>query len=223
MDIYIEPTPPARPSFYARWGKRALDLGLTLGALTVLAPVAAVVAGAVRARMGSPVLFKQRRVGLHGTPFTIFKFRTMTDARDRFGRVLSDDERLTSFGKWLRKTSLDELPQLLNVLRGDMSVIGPRPLLPHYTPWFTERERTRLDVRPGITGWAQVNGRNALDWDRRLGLDAMYVEKLSFSFDLRILFATVGTVLGRGAVQSDPTELDEERAKAWGKDHRSAA
>jgi len=209
---------------YARWGKRLVDIGVSLGALTVLAPVALAVAGAVRLRMGSPVLFRQVRPGRGGHTFTILKFRTMTDARGRDGEPLSDDQRLTSLGLWLRKTSLDEIPQLLNVLRGDMSLVGPRPLLPRYMPWYTAREQTRHDVRPGITGWAQVNGRNEIEWDRRLELDAWYVERISAALDLRIFVATIAKVIRRADVQPDTSAmlpLDVERSRAL--ETRSAA
>jgi lipopolysaccharide/colanic/teichoic acid biosynthesis glycosyltransferase len=201
---------------YARWAKRCFDVGVSLAALTALAPVALGVAAFVRATMGAPVLFRQVRPGRGGRAFSILKFRTMTDARGPDGELLPDAQRLPRFGLLLRKSSLDELPQLLNVLRGEMSLVGPRPLLFRYEPVYTPRERTRGDVRPGITGWAQVNGRNALSWSRRLELDAWYVENLSFALDLRILVATLGKVLRRADVQADAslTFLDHERRGA---------
>ena len=202
---------------YVSWAKRCADIGVSLAALTALAPLALAVAAVVRAKMGSPVLFRQPRIGRGGTLFTILKFRTMNDARGPGGTVLSDDRRLTPLGLFLRKTSLDEIPQLVNVLRGDMSLVGPRPLLIRYGPWYTPRENTRHDVRPGITGWAQVNGRNALAWDDRLELDAWYVERVSARLDLRIVLSTVAKVLGREGVQPDTSgllALDDERRMA---------
>src|SRR5512139_1292916 len=146
---------------YRRFGKRSFDLLLTMPLLVLLSPVLAFVALSVWVRLGSPVLFRQRRPGLKGKPFTIYKFRTMTDARDGQGHLLPDNERLTRFGRFLRSTSLDEIPELFNVLKGDMSLVGPRPLLGKYQPYYTATERKRFDVRPGITGWAHVNGRNS--------------------------------------------------------------
>ncbi len=203
-------------SAYARWGKRCIDIGVSAVALVALAPVALGVAAYVRATMGSPVLFRQIRPGRGAKPFSILKFRTMTDARGPEGDLLPDADRLTRFGMLLRKSSLDELPQLLNVLRGHMSLVGPRPLLSRYEPAYTPRERTRSDVRPGITGWAQVNGRNTLSWDTRLEYDAWYVEHLSLGLDLRIIAATVGKVLRPTDVQAEPslTFLDVERRNA---------
>jgi undecaprenyl phosphate N,N'-diacetylbacillosamine 1-phosphate transferase len=211
----------ARPGPYARWGKRCLDIALASGAMLAFAPVMAVVAIAVRKQMGAPVLFRQARPGKREQTFTILKFRTMSDARDSEGNPLPDNARLTKLGALLRKTSLDELPQLINVLRGEMSLVGPRPLTIRYLPYYSERERTRHDVRPGITGLAQVSGRNEIDWDSRLDLDARYVETLSLANDLRILARTVGRVLGSRDVRVDTTEmvsLHEERA-----DRRRAA
>ncbi len=202
-------------TLYRRFGKRLLDLALTLPGLLFLAPVFFVVAVLVRRKLGSPVLFRQQRPGRGGRPFTLIKFRTMTDARDAAGELLPDTERLTPFGKFLRSTSLDELPELLNVLRGDMSLVGPRPLLPRYQPYYTERERKRFELRSGITGWAQVNGRNDLPWDERLALDVWYAENCSLALDLKILVRTVVKVLRRENVYADTTAaetyLDEER------------
>ena len=214
--MHRDTTGPSDPGPYARWGKRCLDVGVSLAALVALAPVALGVAAYVRATMGTPVLFRQVRPGRGGKPFSIMKFRTMTDARGPDGELLPDDQRLPRFGLLLRKTSLDELPQLVNVLRGDMSLVGPRPLLARYEPAYTPRERTRGRVRPGITGLAQVNGRNALSWEPRLEFDAQYVERVSLALDLRILAATVGKVLRRADVQADASliYLDVERAAA---------
>jgi sugar transferase EpsL len=217
MDIDSNEPLPRRAGPYARFAKRWIDVGVSLAALTVFAPVILATAVVVRVSMGAPVVFRQRRPGRDGKQFTILKFRTMTDARGIDGEPLPDERRLTRVGLLLRKTSLDELPQLVNVLRGDMSLVGPRPLLERYEPWYTRRECTRRDVRPGITGWAQVNGRNALSWDRRLELDAWYVERLSLALDLRILAATVAKVIRRADVHADTvalTYLDEERRAA---------
>lgn len=171
--------------------------------LVAAAPAMAGVAAVVRMRMGSPVLFRQDRVGRGGAPFVLLKFRTMLDAHDSTGAPLPDAERLTSFGLWLRSTSLDELPQLLNILRGDMSLVGPRPLLPEYLPLYTPRQATRHEVRPGLTGWAQVNGRNLASWDVKLEMDAWYVEHRSWRLDASILVRTVAEVLSGRGVRTD--------------------
>lgn len=190
--------------------KRAMDVvGAGLG-LLVLAPVLVVLAVLVRLRLGSPVLFTQARPGLHGAPFTIHKFRTMTDARAPGGLLLPDEQRLTDFGRFLRRTSLDELPELYDVLRGRMSLVGPRPLLMEYVDRYTPRQAMRHEVRPGITGWAQVNGRNELDWDQRLEADAWYVEHVSFWLDVRILWRTLLIVLRREGITS-PGHATQER------------
>lgn len=180
--------------------KRALDVAASAAALALLSPVIAAVALAVRVKLGSPVFFRQERPGLHGRPFRMVKFRTMRDAADAEGRPLPDEQRLTRFGRLLRSSSLDELPELWNVLRGDMSLVGPRPLLTEYLPLYSARHARRHEVRPGLTGWAQVNGRNALTWPERLDLDAWYVEHRSLALDLRILLRTVGTVFGRRGI-----------------------
>jgi lipopolysaccharide/colanic/teichoic acid biosynthesis glycosyltransferase len=184
--------------------KRAVDVAVSAGALAVSSPVMLLVALGIRATMGPPVLFRQTRIGLDEKPFTLIKFRTMRDARDGSGRLLPDAQRLTPLGELLRKTSLDELPQLFNVLRGEMSLVGPRPLLPEYLPYYTARERLRHTVRPGITGLAQVSGRNLLAWDERLELDARYVERRSASLDTWLLLKTVLKVLGRADVLTVP-------------------
>ncbi len=195
---------------YRRFGKRFLDVALTTLSLPVVLPLLAGIAVLVRLSLGRPVFFCQRRPGLHGRPFTIYKFRTMTDARDSKGNLLPDAERLTSFGRLLRKTSLDELPELINVLKGDMSLVGPRPLLMEYLPYYTQREMTRHCVRPGITGLAQINGRNYLPWDERLELDSTYIETLSLSLDLRILFQTCFQVLVRSGVAEVPGSVSQK-------------
>lgn len=176
--------------------KRCLDFLLSLCGLIVLSPVLLILAVLVRVKLGSPVLFKQERPGKNEKIFTLCKFRTMTDETDEKGKLLPDAVRLTKFGKFLRGTSLDELPELINILKGDMSIVGPRPLLVSYLPYYSERERLRHSVRPGLTGLAQVSGRNYIDWDRRLAKDVEYVENLSFRMDMKVLWMTVQTVLG---------------------------
>ena len=183
-------------------GKRALDLLLVIAAAPLWLPVAAAVALLVRRRLGSPVLFRQPRPGLDGRAFTLLKFRTMRDAYDAAGAPLPDAERLTPFGRWLRSTSLDELPELWNVLRGDMSLVGPRPLLERYLPRYSARHRRRHAVRPGITGLAQVSGRNALGWPERLDLDVVYVERCGPRLDAVILWRTVRAVVGREGISA---------------------
>ena len=189
--------------------KRAFDIVLSACALVVLAVPLLVLALVVRARLGSPVLFRQARPGLQGRLFTLLKFRTMTGTRDAAGNLLPDAERLTPFGRWLRATSLDELPELINVLKGDMSLVGPRPLLLEYLPLYTPEQARRHDVRPGLTGWAQINGRNALTWEEKFALDVWYVENQSFRLDLRILAATVLTVLRREGITAENSATAE--------------
>jgi sugar transferase EpsL len=185
--------------FYARAGKRLLDLALTVPALALLAPVLLAVAAAVRLLLGSPVLFVHVRPGRGGERFRLLKFRTMTDERDERGRLLPDAQRLTRFGRWLRRTSLDELPELVNVLRGEMSLVGPRPLLVEYLERYTPEQARRHAVRPGVTGWAQVHGRNALTWDEKFAYDLDYMDRMSLRLDLSILLRTVRLVAaGRG-------------------------
>jgi lipopolysaccharide/colanic/teichoic acid biosynthesis glycosyltransferase len=174
--------------------KRAFDVVGASTALVLLSPLLAVVALLVRIRMGAPVLFRQPRPGRDGRPFVMTKFRTMTDRRGPDGELLSDAERLTALGRWLRRTSIDELPELLNVVHGDMSLVGPRPLLMEYLPLYTAEQARRHEVRPGITGWAQVNGRNAVTWEEKFALDVWYVDHRSFRLDLEILGKTVAQV-----------------------------
>ena len=178
--------------------KRTVDVLIAAPLLVLLSPLLALVALAVRVVLGPPVLFRQERPGRHGTPFTILKFRTMNDRRRATGSLLPDEERLTRLGRFLRRTSVDEVPELYNVLRGDMSLVGPRPLLMEYLPLYSPDQRRRHEVRPGITGWAQVNGRNALTWNDKFRLDTWYVEHRGLALDLKILAMTVGKVL-RGA------------------------
>ncbi len=190
--------------------KRMFDIGVSGTALVALSPVIGATAAVVRAKMGGPVVFAQRRPGRNERPFVVYKFRTMTDERDEDGNLLPDHVRLTALGRFLRRTSLDEIPQLWNVLRGDMSLVGPRPLTMGYLPYYSQRERKRFHVPPGITGLAQIHGRNTVAWDERLGLDADYVEQFSLRNDLRILFETVKIVfVGRGVVE-DPRSLMQD-------------
>ena len=189
--------------FYRRYGKRMLDLALPFLVLLILAPVLAFIALLVRLKLGSPVLFRQQRPGLHGKPFTLYKFRTMTDARDADGNLLSDSERLTPFGRFLRSSSLDELPELFNVLKGEMSLVGPRPLLMQYLPRYTPEQARRHEAKPGITGWAQINGRNALTWEEKFTLDVWYVDHCSFVLDLTILWRTLLKVMTREGVSAE--------------------
>jgi lipopolysaccharide/colanic/teichoic acid biosynthesis glycosyltransferase len=180
--------------------KRAFDVAVAVIALTLLAPLGIVLCALVRIRLGAPVFFVQQRPGLHGLPFTMIKFRTMTDDRDAAGELRPDAERLPAFGRWLRSTSLDELPELWNVLRGEMSLVGPRPLLMEYLPLYTAEQARRHDVPPGITGWAQIHGRNTLSWDDKFALDVWYVDHRSFALDLRILGRTVANVIRREGI-----------------------
>lgn len=196
--------------------KRILDLCAAALALALLGPLLLLLALLVRLNLGAPVFFLQQRPGRHGKPFTLIKFRSMTDVRDARGNLLPDADRLTAFGVFLRRSSLDELPELFNVLHGDMSLVGPRPLLMRYTAFFTERERKRLAVPPGITGWAQIHGRNEASWNERLARDVWYVEHRSMRLDLAILLRTVTLVLRREGVVADARSvmrnLDEERS-----------
>lgn len=173
---------------YERFFKRPLDVLCALLALTVFCWLYAIVAILVRVKLGSPVVFKQKRPGKNEKIFTLYKFRTMTDEKDENGNLLPDEVRLTKFGRFLRKTSLDELPEAVNILKGDMSVVGPRPLLVTYLPYYSETEKHRHDVRPGLSGWAQIHGRNYVSWDERLALDIEYVNKITFSRDVSVVF-----------------------------------
>ena len=193
---------------YQTVGKRLLDLALAVPAVIVGAPVFILVAVLVRIKLGSPVLFRQVRPGLHERPFTIYKFRTMTDARDADGKLLPEMERHTRFGRLLRRTSLDELPELFNVIRGQMSLVGPRPLLMEYIGYYSAEDNRRHDVRPGITGWAQVNGRNELLRSERLALDVWYVDHLSLRIDLQIIGTTLAQVVHSTGVRVDQNVVD---------------
>ncbi|MBJ7984609.1 sugar transferase [Bacillus cereus] len=174
--------------------KRLFDLFVSLSLLVFLLPLIIIVAVLVRIKLGSPIIFKQQRPGLHGVPFFLYKFRTMTDEKDSEGNVLPDDVRFTRFGGFLRKYSLDELPQLFNVIKGDLSLVGPRPLLMEYLELYTEEQAKRHNVRPGITGWAQVNGRNAISWEEKFDFDVWYAKKRNFWFDMKILLLTAKKV-----------------------------
>ena len=182
--------------------KRVFDIVVSAVALTVLAPVMGLIALLVWRTMGRPVLFRQARPGLHGKPFVMYKFRTMRDLRDAEGNLLPDEARLTPFGRWLRATSLDELPELVNVLRGEMSLVGPRPLLMEYLERYTPEQARRHEVKPGITGWAQIHGRNNLSWEERLRLDVWYVDHWSLWLDLKILWRTLWMVLRREGISA---------------------
>ena len=195
---------------YKRFVKRCLDFLLSLAALIILSPVLLLVAILVRCKLGSPILFKQERPGLHEKIFCMYKFRTMTDAKDADGNLLPDEVRLTKFGKLLRSTSLDELPELFNILKGDMAIVGPRPLLVQYLPRYNERQHHRHDVRPGFTGLAQVNGRNSISWTEKFEWDVRYVENVSFLMDLRIIAKTVKVVLKRDGISSETSATMEE-------------
>jgi len=189
--------------FYRRWGKRALDLVLATLALVLLLPVLLILWIISLVKIGSPVLFRQKRPGLRGEIFEIMKLRSMRDDRDAEGNLLPDDVRLVPYGKFLRSSSLDELPGLFNVLRGEMSLVGPRPLLVKYLPLYNEEQMRRHDVRPGITGWAQVNGRNAISWDQKFAFDLYYVDNLSLGLDVKIMAMTVAKVFKRSGISAE--------------------
>lgn len=193
-----------------KYVKRILDIISSLLAIIVLSPLLAVTSVLVKTKLGSPVIFKQERPGKDEKIFTLMKFRTMTDARDENGELLPDEVRLTKFGKFLRSTSIDELPELFNILKGDMSVIGPRPLLVQYIPRYNEHQHRRHEVRPGLSGWAQVNGRNAISWEEKFDYDVEYVDNYSFLMDVKILFMTIMNVLKREGISSQTSVTMEE-------------
>ncbi|ENO85222.1 sugar transferase [Thauera aminoaromatica] len=182
--------------------KRLFDFFAALFALVLLSPILIWVALKVRSRLGSPVIFRQRRPGLNGEPFDMIKFRTMLEAYDEHGKPLPNEQRMTPFGKWLRATSLDELPELWNVLKGNMSLVGPRPLRMEYLPLYNAHQARRHELRPGITGWAQINGRNSLSWEQKFDLDVWYVDNQSFLLDLKILFLTVKKVVVKEGINA---------------------
>ena len=187
-------------SFYEEYIKRIIDVLCSGAALVLLSPILLITAILVRIKLGSPVIFKQERPGLHEKSFYLYKFRSMTDGKDENGALLPDEERLPTFGRKLRSTSLDELPELWNILKGDMSIVGPRPLLVDYLPYYTEEEAHRHDVRPGLTGWAQVNGRNVTIWDERLKQDLYYVRNCSLKLDFKILLMTFIKVINKSDI-----------------------
>ncbi|WP_217486765.1 sugar transferase [Cytobacillus firmus] len=202
----------SKSGIYRRFIKRAMDFILSLTAIMILSPVFLTVAILVRVKLGSPILFKQERPGLNGKIFTMYKFRTMTDQKDENGVLLPNHIRLTKFGKSLRSTSLDELPELFNILKGDMSIIGPRPLLIEYLPLYNERQRNRHNVRPGLSGLAQVNGRNAISWEQKFNFDIEYVENISFLLDVKIIAQTFLKVFKReGVNKSESVTMERFR------------
>jgi sugar transferase EpsL len=190
-------------SFYSQFGKRLMDLAVTIPLLLLVSPLLLIIWLCVVIVIGKPPLFRQERPGLHGRSFTIYKFRTMHDYTDASGVLLPDDERLTRFGSFLRRTSMDELPELWNVLSGDMSMVGPRPLLPQYLPRYSQEQKRRHDVKPGITGWAQINGRNSLTWDEKFDLDVWYARHASLFLDIGILLATPVRVFTGDGINHD--------------------
>ncbi|UYO64685.1 sugar transferase [Acetobacterium wieringae] len=194
---------------YKRFIKRPMDFCLSLAAIIVLSPVFFILALLIRKKLGHPVLFKQQRPGLNEKVFTLYKFRTMTDQRDEQGALLPDDKRLTKFGNFLRSTSLDELPELVNVVKGDMAVIGPRPLLVQYLPLYNEKQKRRHEVRPGLSGLAQVNGRNAISWEEKFDLDVKYVDTVSFVEDWKIILLTLKKVFKREGINANDSTTME--------------
>ena len=191
------------PGFYRRRGKRLVDVLGAMGMLILTAPVQIAAVAAVRRALGTPILYRQSRPGLGGRPFVLLKFRTMSDARDVRGDLLPDADRLGRLGRFLRATSIDELPEAWNVLKGDMSLVGPRPLLMEYLPLYSDEQARRHEVRPGITGWAQVNGRNGQSWEEKFECDVWYVDHVSFTLDVRILWRTIVLVLRRRGIASE--------------------
>lgn len=195
---------------YKHFFKRLIDFILSLIALIILSPILLILAILVRIKLGSPIIFKQKRPGLNEKIFILYKFRTMTDAKDEHGNLLPDEIRLTKFGKLLRSTSLDELPELFNTLKGDMSIVGPRPLLVRYLPLYNEHQKHRHDVRPGFTGYAQCNGRNAISWEEKFDLDVYYTKNLTLFMDIKIIIKTVKVVLFREGISSETSVTMEE-------------
>ena len=199
-----------KDGIYCRYIKRGLDILCTLAAMIVFCWLYGIIAILVRVKLGSPVIFKQLRPGKDEKIFCLYKFRTMTDKRDDRGKLLPDEQRLTKFGKWLRSTSLDELPEAWNILKGDMSVVGPRPLLVEYLERYDDRQRHRQDVRPGLSGYAQIHGRNAISWEKRFELDVWYTENVSLWLDIRIVMKTVVVAMGGKNISSETSATMEE-------------
>lgn len=199
-----------KKGIYEKFIKRPMDFILSLVALIVLSPVLLIVAILVRIKLGTPVIFTQERPGKDEKIFKLYKFRTMTDERDENGKLLPDEVRLTKFGKWLRSTSLDELPELVNILKGEMSIVGPRPLLVKYLDRYNNHQARRHEVRPGFTGYAQVNGRNAISWEEKFNYDVEYVDNITFLGDWKLIFQTVGVVLKRDGISSKTSDTMEE-------------
>lgn len=196
--------------FYEKYVKRTVDFLLSLVSIIILSPVLLILAVVVRIKMGNPIVFSQSRPGINGKIFKMYKFRTMTNEKDENGNLLPDEMRLNKFGAFLRSTSLDELPEIFNILKGDMAIVGPRPLLVEYLPLYTREQARRHEVRPGMTGYAQVNGRNELSWEKKFELDVEYVDNVTFVNDLRIIFKTVKTVLKREGISSETSKTMEK-------------
>jgi len=194
---------------YRKFFKRIIDMVCSLLGIIILSPIYLVVAVLVKTKLGSPVIFRQKRPGLNGKIFEMYKFRTMTDEKDASGNLLPDSVRLTSFGKWLRSTSLDELPELFNILKGDMSIVGPRPLLVSYLELYNDEQKKRHDVKPGLTGLAQVNGRNAISWEKKFSYDLKYISNITFLNDLKIILLTIKKVFKRDGISSETSETME--------------
>ena len=199
-----------RRGVYERFIKRPMDFLCAVLGLMVFSPIMVIIALLIRVKLGSPVIFKQERPGLNEKIFTLYKFRSMTNQKNKNGELLADEKRLTEFGKWLRSTSIDELPELFNILKGDMSIVGPRPLLVRYLERYNEMQRHRHDVRPGITGYAQINGRNSISWEERFKMDVWYSEHITMQRDLRIISKTIRVVLERKGINSGTSETMEE-------------
>jgi lipopolysaccharide/colanic/teichoic acid biosynthesis glycosyltransferase len=199
-----------RKAIYSVYIKRLFDIALSLAALILLSPFLLLLWLLVRGKLGRPAVFRQQRPGKDGVAFTLYKFRTMTDKTDGHGDLLPDAERLTDFGKALRRTSLDELPELVNILKGDMSLIGPRPLLMKYLPLYSKEQARRHEVRPGLTGWAQINGRNGVSWEEKFELDVWYVTHISMALDMQILWRSAAVVLGREGISQEGEATMEE-------------
>ena len=188
---------------YKKYIKRIIDIILSLLALIILSPLIIIIGISVRIKIGKPIIFKQKRPGKNEEIFILYKFRTMTEEKDEYGNLLPDEKRLTEFGKFLRSTSLDELPELFNILKGDMSIVGPRPLLVEYLPLYNEQQKHRHDVRPGLTGLAQINGRNSITWNKKFNEDIEYVNNITFMLDVKIVFKTIAKVIKKEGINQD--------------------